>query len=99
MDVVLALTIEWYDKRLVWGLYDYTQEYAIPIKTIEVSSDQIWTPRIDIANRLHDYSPSTERLLHSTVRFDGNSEKNLQNYHLSPVFRPSETIPIISNAC
>ena len=75
MDVVLALTIEWYDKRLVWGLYDYTQEYAIPIKTIEVSSDQIWTPRIDIANRLHDYSPSTERLLHSTVRFDGNSRK------------------------
>ena len=45
MDVVLALTIEWYDKRLVWGLYDYTKEYAIPIKTIEVSSNHIWTPR------------------------------------------------------
>ena len=50
MDVVLALTIEWYDKRLVWGLYDYTKEYAIPIKTIEVSSNHIWTPRNAIFN-------------------------------------------------
>ena len=97
MDVVLALTIEWYDKRLVWGLYDHTQEYAIPIKTIEVSSDQIWTPRIDIANRLHDYSPSTERLLHSTVRFDGINQDSYRLHEFR--FRSSKTISLISNAC
>ena len=56
-------------KRLQWGIYD--QHKLIPIKTLEVSNDQIWTPRIDIANRLHNFSPSTERDLYSTVRFDG----------------------------
>ena len=112
MDVVLALTFEWYDlrkcstevfkakyntfhkkyiianyyysitvsvfsirlyvdlrKRLKWGIYD--NHKLIPIKTIDVNNDQIWSPRIDIANRLHNFSPSTERELYSTVRFDG----------------------------
>ena len=27
--------------------------------------------RIDIANRIHNFSPTTERHLHSTVRYDG----------------------------
>ena len=27
--------------------------------------------RIDVANRIHNYSPSTERLMHATVRYDG----------------------------
>ena len=27
--------------------------------------------RIDVANRIHNYSPSTERMMHATVRYDG----------------------------
>ena len=69
MDVVLALTIEWYDKRLVWGLYDYTKEYAIPIKTIEVSSNHIWTPR----NAIFNTSTLTSYKLGCVVRMVVNS--------------------------
>ena len=66
MDAVVALTLEWIDGRLMW---DCSHE---PIfKTIKVDSETIWTPNIDFANRIHDYSPITERPLKSRVRFDG----------------------------
>ena len=66
MDVVLALTMEWQDGRLTWGRYDWSD---IPIKTLQVDSEDIWTPHIDLANRIHDRFD--ERYLDTTLRFDG----------------------------
>ena len=71
MDVVLALTLEWQDGRLTWGQYAWSDT---PIKTIQVDSSDIWTPHIDLANRIHNYSPITERYLDTTVRFDGKTQ-------------------------
>ena len=34
-------------------------------------NNEIIHRRIDVANRIHNYSPSTERLMHATVRYDG----------------------------
>ena len=73
MDVVVALTLEWQDGRLKWGQWDWS---TIPVKTIQVDSGDIWTPHIDLANRIHDYSPITERYLETTVRFDGTIKVN-----------------------
>ena len=47
MDVVLALTIKWEDKRLRWNKYEWGRLLSIPVNTIQVSSDEIWTPRTD----------------------------------------------------
>ena len=68
MDVVLALTLEWHDGRLTWGQHDWSDT---PINTLQIDSEDIWTPHIDLANRIHDFSPITERYLESTIRFDG----------------------------
>ena len=67
MDLVLALTLEWKDPRLFWNAY----KSGVPIKSIQVDSEKIWTPNIDLANRVHDYSPVTERYLKATVQSDG----------------------------
>ena len=73
MDVVLALTLEWQDGRLKWGPWDWS---IIPVKTIQVDSEDIWTPHIDLPNRIHNYSPITERYLETTVRYDGTMKVN-----------------------
>ena len=71
MDVVLALTLVWQDGRLTWNPYQWNDGAYTPIKTLKVDSEDIWTPNIDLANRIHDYSPMTERYLETTIRFDG----------------------------
>ena len=68
MDFVLALTLEWTDARLKWNEREWS---GTPIRSIQVDSDKIWTPNIDIANRIHDYSPGSERYLKATVQSDG----------------------------
>ena len=52
MDIVLALTIEWKDKRLAWNQYAWGYLLNLPVKTVTVLSDEIWTPRsrLSIAN-------------------------------------------------
>ena len=45
MDIVLALTIEWKDKRLAWNQYAWGYLLNLPVKTVTVLSDEIWTPR------------------------------------------------------
>jgi len=67
MDVVIAMTLEWKDYRLQWNQFVLNA----PVKVIDVHSEDIWTPHIDIANRMHDISPMEERYLDTTVRFDG----------------------------
>ena len=64
MDLVLALSLEWYDSRLKWNL---TEE--MPIKEIRVKSEDIWTPKIDLANRI--YKHDWEIDLKASVRFNG----------------------------
>ena len=66
MDVVLALSLEWNDTRLVWGANDF----GYPVYAIQVNSEDIWTPNVDLANRIHNYSPNTERYLKTTVGND-----------------------------
>ena len=68
MDVVLALTLEWFDGRLKWDQYSWSKT---PVKTLQVDSTDIWTPHIDLSNRIHDYSPMSEEYLKSTIRSDG----------------------------
>ena len=68
MDIVIALTLEWTDPRLAWN---ETLWSRTPIKSIQVDSDQIWTPNIDIANRIHDYAPETERFLKASIQNNG----------------------------
>ena len=63
---VLAVTMEWQDGRLTWGEFNWSD---IPIKTLQVDSEDIWTPHIDLANRIHDRFD--ERYLDTTLRFDG----------------------------
>ena len=74
MDVVLALTMKWKDSRLKWDANEWGE---IPITSLSVDSSEIWNPAIDIANRIHDFSPATERFMKSTVNFKG--EKNSIN--------------------
>ena len=63
MDLVLALTLEWEDSRLQWNGTEW--------RSIQVASAKIWTPNIDLANRIYDYSPVTERYLKATIESDG----------------------------
>ena len=70
MDVVLALTLEWFDGRLKWDQYSWSKT---PVKTLQVDSTDIWTPHIDLSNRIHDYSPMSEEYLKSTIRSDGKN--------------------------
>ena len=65
MDVVLALRLEWYDSRLKWDPFNK----LMPIREIRVTNDYIWTPNIDLANRLHEYD--SEMDLKASVRFNG----------------------------
>ena len=86
MDVVLALTLEWQDPRLTWDPYAWGDtrisevsdklrfstelNYNFQLK-LTVKPEEIWTPSIDIANRIHDYSPVYERSMMSTLNFEG----------------------------
>ena len=79
MDVVLALTLEWFDGRLKWDQYSWSKT---PVKTLQVDSTDIWTPHIDLSNRIHDYSPMSEEYLKSTIRSDGKNA-SFQCYLLS----------------
>ena len=81
LDVVLALTIEWVDGRLIWKPYQWGD---IQVKTLQVDSDDIWTPNIDLANRNHDYPPAAEQNLETTIRFDGKISFN--NYRITRYF-------------
>lgn len=68
MDLVLALSTEWNDTRLMWKENNFGR---FPVKAIQVNSEDIWTPNIDLANRIHNYSPNTERYLKTTVEHNG----------------------------
>ena len=68
MDVVLALTLDWQDPRLTWDSYAWGKTR---ISELTVKPGEIWTPSIDIANRIHDYSPVSERIMMSTVSYEG----------------------------
>ena len=64
MDLVLALSLEWYDTRLQWKPSE-----EMPIREIRVKSEDIWTPKIDLANRI--YKHHWEIDLKATVGFNG----------------------------
>ena len=68
MDLVLALSLEWNDTRLMWNENDFGD---LPVKAIQVATEDIWTPNIDLANRIHNYSPNTERYLKAIVSNSG----------------------------
>ena len=80
MDVVLALTLEWQDPRLTWDPYVWGNTR---ISELTVKPEEIWTPSIDIANRIHDYSPVSERIMMSTVNYEG---KRFLTFHNLPIF-------------
>ena len=69
MDVVLALSLEWYDTRLSWPLTGFNHTGEMAVREIRVKSEDIWTPKIDLANRI--YSHDWEIDLKASVRFNG----------------------------
>ena len=68
MDIVIALSLEWIDPRLKWD----SNQFDVPIRDIRVKSKDIWTPNIDFANRIFDFSPTSEIDLKATVSHEGN---------------------------
>ena len=68
MDIVIALSLEWIDPRLEW---DFDQ-FDVPIRDIRVNSKDIWTPNIDLANRIYNFSPGSEIHLKATISHKGN---------------------------
>ena len=72
MDCVLAVTMNWMDERLKWAQYGWGSHQ---ISSIRINPNKIWTPHIDVANRLHDFSPSMERKMFAYVRYDGKLQK------------------------
>ena len=68
MDIVIALSLEWIDPRLKW---DYNQ-FDVPIRDIRVDSKDIWTPNIELANRIFKFSPGSEIHLKATISHKGN---------------------------
>ena len=68
MDIVVALSLEWIDPRLKW---DFGQ-FDVPIREIRVDSKDIWTPNIDLANRIYNFSPTSEIHLQATISHIGN---------------------------
>ena len=70
MDLVLALSLEWYDTRLQWKPSE-----EMPIREIRVKNEDIWTPKIDLANRIYNHDLEID--LKASVRFNGKI-KNLR---------------------
>ena len=64
MDIVIALSLEWIDPRLKWNF----DQFDIPIRDIRVNSKDIWTPNIDLANRIYNFSPTSEIHLKASLR-------------------------------
>ena len=55
MDVVLALTIKWVDKRLMWHKYQWGAQINLPVLEVQVDSDEIWTPRSNLISFNDDH--------------------------------------------
>ena len=72
MDLVIALSMEWNDGRLKWDPDRFNDK---PIRELRVENNKIWTPKIDLANRI--YSHDWEIDLKASVRFNGKI-KNLR---------------------
>ena len=73
MDVVLALSLEWFDPRLTWNL-TVEDTNINPVRKIRIDSSEIWTPNIDLANRIYNYSPEKETILKATIGYKGNEK-------------------------
>ena len=68
MDIVIALSLEWIDPRLKWEI----SWFSIPIKEIRVDSNDLWTPNVDLSNRIYNFSPEKEIHLKATISHEGN---------------------------
>jgi len=68
MDVVLALSLEWYDSRLKWKLSNEMNMRERPVK-----SEDIWTPKIGLSNQIYTkfYSHDWEINRKASVRYNG----------------------------
>ena len=102
MDVVLALTLEWQDPRLTWDPYAWGDtrisevsdklrfstelNYNFQLK-LTVKPEEIWTPSIDVANRIHDYSPVNERFMMSTINYEGKRSNSMTSFWVEPWIR------------
>ena len=75
MDIVIALSLEWIDPRLKWNF----DQFDIPIRDIRVNSKDIWTPNIDLANRIYNFSPTSEIHLKASLSHKGNVNYALVN--------------------
>ena len=69
MDIVIALSLEWIDPRLQWHFFS---DWFGDVKEIRVNSKDIWTPNIDLANRIYNFSPTSEIDLQATISDIGN---------------------------
>ena len=67
IDATITTTMSWIDLRLRWNLNDFGN-----INQIECLPSHIWTPDIDVINRVHDFSATNEKPQMATIEHNGN---------------------------
>ena len=80
IDATIAASMTWYDFRLQWAPDTFAN-----VKRIGINPVNLWTPDIDIVNRLNDFAPSDEKRHMAEVWFDGT-------VHMTRLFRMRASI-------
>ena len=80
MDLVIALSMEWNDERLKWNPNRFNDN---PIRELRVENNKIWTPKIDLANRIYEFDSEID--LKATVGYDGKKTTFNQIFIITPI--------------
>ena len=57
LDATIAVSMQWYDHRLMWD-----KDQNGMVQTIRARLDEVWTPELLIVNRIHDFSKVDENV-------------------------------------
>ena len=90
MDLVIALSMEWNDGRLKWDPYRFDDK---PIRELRVENNKIWTPKIDLANRIHEFDSEID--LKATVGYDGKKTTFNQIFIITPILHHYYTMNLL----
>ena len=80
IDATIAASMTWTDFRLQWSPTTFAN-----VMSIGIDPGHLWTPDIDIVNRLNDFAPSAEKRHMAEVSFDGT-------VHMTRLFRMRASI-------
>ena len=57
LDATIAVSMQWYDPRLMWD-----KDKNGMVQTIRARLDEVWTPELLIVNRIHDFPKVDENV-------------------------------------